>query len=287
MRGLIVSLVLLALPGCAYVIEKTQTIDESKTVRISPEYVAAGDAEGLRAFAYGDHTIISSDESFNAWDSNKVKLTFEKIGQYFRSEYLLNDFFVQRGFKLAHIKRVFMPEQVKLVEVAPVKTEPVKLIKSYPKIEEYSQSQLDTVQRELDRQADRISTTGADLFYAQVNLNKHKDSLKDHKPVLLFYFDFAKTLFKPNDEFKALLIPELRTASEIHLRGRTDSIRASKADVWIAEQRATNVKDFLVKNGVKPSIIKVSHLSEGNFLLPPKPSVSKAVNRRVELIIKP
>jgi hypothetical protein len=49
MRALIVSLVLLALSDCAYLIEKTQTIDESKTVRISPEYVAAGDAEGLRA----------------------------------------------------------------------------------------------------------------------------------------------------------------------------------------------------------------------------------------------
>ncbi len=288
MNKLLILLVLLIASGCSHAIKEPAQIDESYTVRISPDYEASGISEGLRVHTYGEHTLVKSMESFKAWDTNNLTLNFEKIGHYFRSEYLLNDFFIKRGDKLAHIKRVFIPKEPEAPIFIEIKAAPKpEPIKHYPALEEYSLKKLNILQTQLDQLSAIPATTGADLFHAQVKQNKVKQSLKNHQPVVFVHFNYGQTDFIPDIELIKALIPAAKTASEINLRGRTDSRKASKADYWIAKQRAENAKNFLIKKGVNPEIITLGYLPEGNFLLPPTPKKSKAVNRRVEIEVKP
>lgn len=268
---------------------KTDTGATSKTVRISPDYIATGQSAGLRVFKYGQHTLIEAQGSTGkAWGLTGDTITFDKVGNYLVSEKVLDDFYIRHNGQTVHIELV-RPEPV-IAEPAPL-PEPVKVevvkVKSFPELEAYSRDQLGQYQKMLDDLAAIKSTTGADLFHAQVKQNALKEKLEQHSPVTFISFGFAKTLFEPDTALDKVLFPAAMDASEIHLRGRTDSVRASKADVWIAEQRANNVKSYLVENGVDPKIIKVSHLPEGDFLLPPQAETSKAVNRRVEIEVKP
>tara|TARA_R110001583_G_scaffold23707_1_gene87132 strand:+ start:511 stop:1383 length:873 start_codon:yes stop_codon:yes gene_type:complete len=290
MKKILLPLMILVVTACSHGQKPIELIAETNPSRISPDYEATGNAEGVRAYIYGNHTLVQSKDSFKAWDSNNTPLKFEKTGNFSRSEYLLNDFYLQRGNKLAQIKRVFISVEETtpiIIEVTPEKEPAPEAIKHYPELEVFSLKYLNETQAKLDTLSNIRSTTGASLFNSQVKLNKLNELLADHRPVVFVNFGFGKTQFKPSNELVKSLLLAAADASEINLRGRTDSITASKADVWISKQRAENAKSFLVANGINPAIISVEYLAEGDFLLPPKSSTSKSVNRRVEIEVKP
>jgi len=287
----------LLLTACGHnVATPTFTGDNEPATRISPYYEAYGNTEGLRVYRYGAHTLIKAKSPVNAWEHSGKTIKFEKIGHYFRSEKLLSDFYIKNGLEIARIKK-FSPKAVPVQaegkttyfghKAAPKADEtPALIVKHYPELEKYSAKQLEGFQVMIDKLASKPSTTGEALFNAQVNQNALRKKLKNHDPVVIVNFDLGRTRFKPDNELVTILIPAAKAASAITLGGRTDSVKASKADHWIAQERAENAKAYLVSKGVNSEIITINHLPEGDFLLPPDPQSSKQVNRRVEIEIK-
>ena len=264
---------------------KTDT--ETTTVRISPDYIATGNTDGLRVFKYGQHTLIESKGAVKAWGVDGDAIISDKVGSYLISETLLDNFYLKHNGQTVHVELV-TPKPV--VETAPLPepaTVQVVAVKLFPELEAYSRNQLDQYQKMMDDLAAQKTTSGNDLFHAQVKQNALREKLDQHIPVAFVSFGFAKTLFQPDATLSEVLIPAGKDASQIKLRGRTDSVTASKADHWIAEQRAKNVKTYLIENGIDPKIITLNHLPEGDFLLPPKAETSKAINRRVEIEVIP
>lgn len=212
-------------------------------------------------------------------------------------EALLNDFYIKYKSKITHIKKIIQEE--KLVQplgkarhdqhqiAAAEAAKPAIEIKRYADLEVYSLQQLTELQHMINILANEPVTTGQELLQSQVKQNKLRKKVNDHFPVVMVYFDLGKTAFKPTKALTDILIPAAKTASEIHLRGRTDSIIASKLDARIAQGRANNAKAYLIKKGVDPEIITINSLAEGEFLLPLKPASSKKKNRRVEIEIRP
>jgi len=292
-------LAILFLSACSHTVKEQPTLglDQEPAKRISPHYEAYGQSDGVRVYLYGEHTLISAESSIKVWGKDGEIIPLEKIGKYFRSETLLKDFHIEHGKNITHIKKI-VPEKTAVLPLGKTSyyqhgatavetTKPALEIKQYPALEGYSLQQLDNLQIMIDKLADKPSTSGAELFHAQVNQNDLRKKLNNHFPVTLVYFDLGKTTFKPTKELIDILIPAAKTASEIHLRGRTDSVVASKSDPWIAEGRAKNAKAYLINEGVDPEIITINYLPEGDFLLPPKPLSSKMINRRVEIEVRP
>lgn len=260
---------------------------EAVTVRISPDYIATGRSEELRVFKYGRNTLIESQGLVKAWGKNGKTIALEKAGNYLMSESILDDFYIRHNGKVAFIELVDAKPVVHTEPLPePPKAKPVA-VKSFPQLEAFSRKQLDQYQKMMDGLASQKSTTGADLFHAQVKQNSLNEKLANHIPVAFISFDFAKTYFKPDAALDSVLIPAAIEASQVNLRGRTDSVTASKADYWISEQRAKNVKDHLINKGVDPKIITLNFIPEGDFLLPPKTQASKSINRRVEIEVVP
>lgn len=270
--------------------EEQEAMRDIETVRISPNYQATGIIDNLRVYQYGKRTLVES-ASINAWDEQQQKISFIKIGSYWVSESVLESFYIKHNGNTVHVQRIVEPvpaPEAPAVVVAPEKPqEPIIEVKQFPELEAASLRQIDQYQEMLDKLANKPSTTGADLFHTQVKQNEIRESIKEHNPIVFVHFASGRTMFEPSEAIEQVMMEAAKDATEIHLRGRTDSVIASKADHWIAKQRAENAKKYLVQHGINASIITVNHLPEGDFLLPPKPATSKAINRRVEIEIRP
>lgn len=261
--------------------------------RISPNYEAIGNAEGIRVYAYGNHTLIKYEKKLayvSAYDSNSGdRIDLDLVGEFYRSDYLLNKFELNVNGRSVYISRI-IESTVNLNKVIPESNPGLDnkavALQTFPELESYSKKQILDLQRLIDKSSLSKHTTGESLFHAQVHQTKLKKSLEVHNPVVMVHFNSGASRFKPQKELVDALLESAQTASEIHLRGRTDSKTASKRDPIIAYYRASKARDYLVKNGVDPTIITINSLPEGDFAVPHPTRKGKAINRRVEIELR-
>lgn len=260
--------------------------------RISPNYEAIGNSDGIRVYAYGNYTLIKYKNKLayvSAYDSNSGdRIELDSVGEFYRSEYLLNKFELNVNGRTVYISRIIEPT-VNLSKAIPESNPGLDIkpdLQTFPELENYSKKQILDIQRFIDKASTSKHTTGESLFHAQVHQTKLKKSLEEHNPIVMVHFNSGASRFKPQKDLVSILLESAQTASEIHLRGRTDSKRASKRDPIIAYYRASKARNYLVKNGIDPSIITINSLPEGDFAVPHATRKGKEINRRVEIEVR-
>lgn len=260
--------------------------------RISPNYEAIGNSDGIRVYAYGNYTLIKYKNKLayvSAYDSNSGdRIELDSVGEFYRSEYLLNKFELNVNGRTVYISRIIEPT-VNLSKAIPESNPGLDIkpdLQTFPELENYSKKQILDIQRFIDKASTSKDTTGESLFHAQVHQTKLKKSLEEHNPIVMVHFNSGASRFKPQKDLVNILLESAQTASEIHLRGRTDSKIASKRDPIIAYYRATKARNYLVKNGIDPSIITINSLPEGDFAVPHATRKGKEINRRVEIELR-
>lgn len=285
MRNIILVLVPLLVLGCAQ-----KSLENEVPKRISPSYEALGNAKNIKVYAYGNHTLIKSENrgALSAYDSSgkKIDLTFSH--GFYRSKYLLNKFDLHVNGRTVYISRIAKD----LPSVANEKDDSglITLLSSLPKkptkLELYSEKQIEILQAFIDKEALNKRTTGKELIAAQKHQAVLIKALESHNPIVMQHYEPGASLFNPDKEFWVALLEEAKKASEIHIRGRTDSIKAEGRDLSLSYYRAVKVRDHLVMHGVDSKIITINSLGEGDFAVPPRSKKARAINRRVEIEVR-
>ena len=129
---------------------------------------------------------------------------------------------------------------------------------------------------------------GISMMFQNVSNNR---SLKIEEGIAnkTLYSDFAIKEFKPDRKLKAYTI-ELKNYlakypnKKIYVEGHTDSIGNDNYEFGL--DRANNVKNYLISQGISPAIIKVSSKGETEPVASNNTEEGKAKNRRIEITIK-
>jgi len=288
------------LVACAYVPPK-----EEAARRVSPDYMATGAVNDVRAYIYGSRTILEFEGSplfLSVRDENGASVDFERVGQYYRLSRRLDRFTVWLNgrsvtFSPAMNTRVFStparapamaapvtahPETVKLAAVRPVPAsqadaDVVELLK-------LSEKQLAGVRHVLDAAGKNPKATGAELFTLSQRLDKlNTRFVTAAAAVVQVTFPRASTAFNPDAQEAAVLIASGKAARRVNVHGYTDSRAAGPRDAKIALGRALAARQFLVDNGVQPDKIKVFSQVDGDFVAPNISKEGRRLNRRVEI----
>ncbi|MFA6244593.1 MAG: OmpA family protein [Candidatus Hydrogenedentales bacterium] len=77
-----------------------------------------------------------------------------------------------------------------------------------------------------------------------------------------------------------------RDSRDISVVGHTDRSGDDAHNLKLSIERATRVRDILVKDGVGDAIIEVESHGEGNPLIPTADNVIEPRNRRVEVVVR-
>lgn len=104
------------------------------------------------------------------------------------------------------------------------------------------------------------------------------------KPVSLYYpYNIATASRSPllHDS----ILPAAKTAERIRILGRTDGRFPSKQDQWIAERRATNVRNYLVARGIPAERIDVNYAAATDYIADNTTPTGRESNRRVDIEI--
>ena len=103
------------------------------------------------------------------------------------------------------------------------------------------------------------------------------------------YFNNGTTALS---EESLLLLSEIlseihrRQSRDISINGHTDRVGALTYNKMLSQQRATSIKELLIKAGIDPACIFTAYHGEGNPLIPTADNVREPRNRRVEVIIR-
>ncbi|RPJ15460.1 MAG: OmpA family protein [Desulfobacteraceae bacterium] len=105
--------------------------------------------------------------------------------------------------------------------------------------------------------------------------------------ILYFEFDSNNLTAESNKLFEDILktIGD-RNSQDISVIGHSDSAGNSEYNYKLSMQRASAIRDLLVKRGVKGEYIQVSSHGEGNPLIKTGDNVAEARNRRVEVVVR-
>ena len=108
------------------------------------------------------------------------------------------------------------------------------------------------------------------------------------KPVSLYYrlyypYNIATTSRSP--VLHDSILPAAKTAARIRILGRTDGRFPSKQDQWIAERRATNVRNYLVARGIPAERIDVNYAAATDYIADNTTPTGRESNRRVDIEI--
>ena len=71
---------------------------------------------------------------------------------------------------------------------------------------------------------------------------------------------------------------------KLEVRGYTDSIGETEANLQLAEKRAQRVKDYLVERGIASARLSIKALGEANPIASNETLMGRRQNRRVELV---
>jgi outer membrane protein OmpA-like peptidoglycan-associated protein len=83
------------------------------------------------------------------------------------------------------------------------------------------------------------------------------------------------------DQIAASLVESVNTSRTINVQGNTDAIGSEASNTRLGQQRADQVRDYLVSKGVAASRITTSTAGESNPLAPNNTDNGRATNRRV------
>lgn len=98
-------------------------------------------------------------------------------------------------------------------------------------------------------------------------------------------FQSNDTNFNPTPTQLAALLPLLKDAQRIEVRGRTDNQSPGPLDEQVALQRALAAKRFLVAQGVSPLIVSINYISADDYVADNCTDAGKSQNRRVDIEI--
>jgi outer membrane protein OmpA-like peptidoglycan-associated protein len=127
-------------------------------------------------------------------------------------------------------------------------------------------------------QRDTVFTTRLDTVRVEV----------PGRPVVIgaVQFAFARDAIteearKVLDQVAASLVESVNMSRTINVQGNTDAIGSEASNTRLGQQRADQVRDYLVSKGVAASRITTSTAGEGNPLAPNNTDNGRATNRRV------
>jgi len=290
------------LAACAYVPPK-----EEAARRVSPDYMATGAVNNVRAYVYGSRTLLEFEGSplfLSVRDETGASVDFERVGQYYRLSRRLDSFTVWLNgrsvtFSPAMNTRVFSTPARAPAMAAPVTAQPetVKLAAARPvpasqadadvlELLKLSEKQLAGIRHVLDAAGKNPKATGAELFTLSQRLDKLKARFSTAAAaVVQVTFRRASTTFNPDAQEAAVLIASGKAARRVNVHGYTDSRVAGPRDAKIALGRALAARQFLVDNGVQLDKIKVFSQVDGDFVAPNISKAGRRLNRRVEIEI--
>ena len=99
-------------------------------------------------------------------------------------------------------------------------------------------------------------------------------------------FAFDKSTLRPEDkEVLSRIAGILSTLKgyQIYVSGYTDDIGTKEYNLNLSDRRAKSVYDYLVQNGLNPSIMSMKGFGEADPLVPGNSEKARAINRRVEI----
>ncbi|HUZ47955.1 MAG TPA: OmpA family protein [Terriglobia bacterium] len=99
-------------------------------------------------------------------------------------------------------------------------------------------------------------------------------------------FAFDKSTLQPEDKEVLSRIAGVLSTVEgfgIYIYGYTDDIGTKEYNLGLSERRAKAVRDYLVANGLDPSIITTKGYGKADPLVPGSSPKARAINRRVEI----
>ncbi len=104
------------------------------------------------------------------------------------------------------------------------------------------------------------------------------------------YSKFAQKTFTPDATLTNYTL-ELRNYLDkypnksVQIIGHTDDVGKEEANLWYGQERANNVKNYLISQGIPKAKIKALSEGETNPIAPNDSEENKAKNRRIEIIV--
>jgi outer membrane protein OmpA-like peptidoglycan-associated protein len=103
------------------------------------------------------------------------------------------------------------------------------------------------------------------------------------------YFHTGTTIITAESrKLLAEILPKIgtRKASEVTVVGHTDRVGTRKMNYKLGLDRAQEIRDLLVSQGIDPKVIEVTSHGEDNPLVKTEDDVPEPKNRRVEIVIR-
>jgi flagellar motor protein MotB len=129
---------------------------------------------------------------------------------------------------------------------------------------------------------------GISLEFRKIN-DKNLAKIEEGISNKILYSNFAVKEFKPDRKLESYTIELINYLQKypnkkVHIVGHTDSVGVNNDQFGL--DRAINVKDYLITQGISEAIIKVSSKGENKPIATNKTEEGRAKNRRIEITIK-
>ncbi|UVW30692.1 OmpA family protein [Massilia sp. H6] len=274
------------------------------TTRVSADYDATGDVDGVRAFVYGKRTELAFPRRpvrLTVHDENGVAVPYQREGSYYRLSRKLDRFTVWANTRVLSFRPVTgrvalvtaaMPESAGRVplstqprEEAPSARSPVT-VSMEPGREDDATAllRLFAAQQDQVRRAIAGAISTAETRFLQGRLERVKHRFNSAAAVMIgVRFDTGATSFSVDDRVAQTLVAAAKAAERINLRGRTDARIAGTDDPRIARGRALAARQFFIRHGIDAAKIRVFAQSAGDFIAPAGTEEGRALNRRVDI----
>ncbi len=285
--------------------------------RVSADYIMTGTVENIRAYLYGNRTVLeldtSSSPSLFVTDEMGAFVAYEKIGQLYRLARRLDSFNVRVNHQLARfvattpLMSVAAPAKTVVESAKPVvavvaATKPVPVVVK-PVVTKPSDNDALVIAQLLalsEKQLQTMRQTSAIIIKKSHQpqskgkksnsntLNARIDKMEARflsasSANIQVHFSPASALFKPNPEVSKVLLASARIAQHITVRGYADVSVAGRANAKLSLSRALAVRTFLMSQGIPSEKIKVFAQVDGEGAVSNLTQEGKAFNRRVEI----
>lgn len=138
-----------------------------------------------------------------------------------------------------------------------------------------------TLRDEIAQIKGEIASLKAQLAVASSNVTA---PAKEPNKIIVPFRDNSTT-FSLNTEQQQKLLELAKNASEISIKGYTDSTINNAHSASLAERRAKSAETFLVQKGINRQMISLGYFAAGGFIADNKLADGRAKNRRVEISI--
>ena len=246
--------------SCAYVHKPNAKID-TVAHRVSPNYMAVGHTDHVNAYIIGSHTIVEINNNallLSVVDSDGKNVAYEKVGQYYRLDRILDRFTASTDGNLIEFTNT---EQIKSTvfssndaEIETVKLKPinVKAVTYNQPVNNNEQlaAVLSLSKKQLLEVKESLTTAKSsfEVNQALIKLNTIDNNLKNFMPTVFVNYKSYDSKFTVDSNTSAILIEAAKLANEINITGYTNSINRGKRELKVSKARSENARDYLVNN---------------------------------------